>query len=494
MATKKSASATDVAVVAKANNELEKRPSVTVTVDDVLASASASASYSPYAQAAELLRAGLGGGALGEDGGEYHRSGQVHENDEAKVVVVCEPGLQKSMGALHPAAALYERFVNIELSISEHANFRETLRRKGIKVLTVREILRYGLGDNLRCRIDLEDLAMDMLTYRAGGEIKSESAAGDEEKTPNSKDKLEKSIEEHVGDEYKRKVLENMSPDQLIDVILTKPTVTVKPSFRDTGVSASYEFEPLANLIFTRDQQITTAKGIVMANLRSSQRRHEIKIMKFCFLKLGIEVLGQVDYPGYLEGGDFFPAGDDLCFVGVGLRSNEIAVKQLMDKDHFGTRRVAIVKDLFDKNQDRMHLDCVFSILSNNCALMLEDMMGAESPTRRLVDEYTAVTDGDGNVTYTLSKEEVEFSAYLRDEGYSIIPVSAEEQLEYACNVVNLGNSNILSCHAATARKICRSPHFSGTMEYLDYSAITAMYGALHCSTQIVKRVTKKGE
>merc|ERR1711977_555338 len=146
MATKKSASATDVAVVAKANNELEKRPSVTVTVDDVLASAS----YSPYAQAAELLRAGLGGGALGEDGGEYHRSGQVHENDEAKVVVVCEPGLQKSMGALHPAAALYERFVNIELSISEHANFRETLRRKGIKVLTVREILRYGLGDNLR--------------------------------------------------------------------------------------------------------------------------------------------------------------------------------------------------------------------------------------------------------------------------------------------------------------------------------------------------------
>merc|ERR1711977_676260 len=59
MATKKSASATDVAVVAKANNELEKRPSVTVTVDDVLASASASASYSPYAQAAELVRARL---------------------------------------------------------------------------------------------------------------------------------------------------------------------------------------------------------------------------------------------------------------------------------------------------------------------------------------------------------------------------------------------------------------------------------------------------
>merc|ERR1739848_178948 len=181
------------------------------------------------------------------------------------------------------------------------------------------------------------------------------------------------------------------------------------------------------------------------------------------------------DLPGYLEGGDFFPAGKGLCFVGVGLRSNEAAVLQLMDKDYFGTDRVAIVKDLFEKNQDRMHLDCVFSILSDDCVLMLEDMMGEKSDTRRLVDEYTV---GEGG-KYTKTRSDVEFSRYLSEKGY---------------NIVNLGNSRILSCHAPTARKICRSPHFSGTMEYLDYSAITAMYGALHCSTQIVKRVTKKGE
>ena len=38
--------------------------------------------------------------------------------------------------------------------------------------------------------------------------------------------------------------------------------------------------------------------------------------------------------------------------------------------------------------QDRMHLDCVFSIISDNCCIMLEDIMGAASPKRRLVDEY----------------------------------------------------------------------------------------------------------
>ena len=111
----------------------------------------------PYAQAAELL----------DENADFGKSCQVHENGVAKVVVVCEPGLQKSMGALHPAAALYERFVNLEESVAEHANFRETLRKRGIKVLTVREILRHGLDSNLRCRIDLEDLAMEMLTYQA---------------------------------------------------------------------------------------------------------------------------------------------------------------------------------------------------------------------------------------------------------------------------------------------------------------------------------------
>ncbi len=35
-----------------------------------------------------------------------------------------------------------------------------------------------------------------------------------------------------------------------------------------------------------------------------------------------------------------------------------------------------------------MHLDCVFSVLSDTCCIMLETIMGEQSPTRRLVDEY----------------------------------------------------------------------------------------------------------
>lgn len=54
-----------------------------------------------------------------------------------------------------------------------------------------------------------------------------------------------------------------------------------------------------------------------------------------------MEVVGSVEAPGHLEGGDFFPAGTDLCLVGIGLRSNLEACKQLMEKDLVGTRRLA---------------------------------------------------------------------------------------------------------------------------------------------------------
>ena len=60
----------------------------------------------------------------------------------------------------------------------------------------------------------------------------------------------------YVSEEYKKEVLEHMSIHQLIDTILINPTVHISPSYRDTGLSASYTFKPLSNLVYTRDQQV----------------------------------------------------------------------------------------------------------------------------------------------------------------------------------------------------------------------------------------------
>ena len=84
-----------------------------------------------------------------------------------------------------------------------------------------------------------------------------------------------------------RQVLREMSLEQLIDTIMIHPTVTLSQSGRDTGFISTYSFQPLANLVYMRDQQITTAKGIVLGSLRSHQRQREVDLMDFVFNKLG---------------------------------------------------------------------------------------------------------------------------------------------------------------------------------------------------------------
>eukprot|EP00198_Chlamydomonas_reinhardtii_P012973 XP_001702310.1 arginine deiminase [Chlamydomonas reinhardtii] len=170
----------------------------------------------------------------------------------------------------------------------------------------------------------------------------------------------------------------------------------------------------------------------------------------------GMAVAGEIKEPGYLEGGDFFPMSRDLAMAGIGLRSNLEACKQLMDDDLLGTRRFAVVRDDFDQHQ---------------------------------VDEYTRDPETG---KYKMTREGVEFSAFIAGEGYAIIPISNEHQLQYACNVLNLGDSRIVSVHAPSARQIVRDPRFKGDVQVIDFSSITSMYGSVHCASQVVKRIPRK--
>ena len=394
------------------------------------------------------------------------------------------------MGALHPAGSLYERPVNMRQCTLQHEAFRQALRSNGVHCLTVREILLYDTTRDVRARVELEDLAASRLRY---------------ELDPNCEERLLSQADRfYIGDTYKRQVLESSSAEQLVDIVLTGPTVHVMPSFRDTGFTARYSFEPLTNVQFTRDQQVTTGKGIVLARLRSAQRQCETELLEFCFKKIGLPVIGRVVAPGYLEGGDFYPAGPDLCLIGIGLRSNQEAAEQLMEGRLVGTSRVAVVRDEFEKDQTRMHLDCIFNIVSDDVVLLAEDVIGEASPLRRLVDEYERIDDGEetpvggaaaapagageAKKRYRLARSGVEFSRFLTEEGYHIVPISRQHQLEYACNVLNLGDSTLLSCHPETARQLVRCPHFHGTVQLIEFGAVTSMYGSLHCSSQVVRR------
>ena len=76
----------------------------------------------------------------------------------------------------------------------------------------------------------------------------------------------------YLSDDYKRRVLEHMSINQLIDTILINPTVQLSPSRRDTGFTATYSFQPLSNLVYTRDQQVRFFFFLFFFRLRGGRK------------------------------------------------------------------------------------------------------------------------------------------------------------------------------------------------------------------------------
>lgn len=167
---------------------------------------------------------------------------QEDENDVAKLVVICSPSLPKMMGTLHPAGSLYENPVNTDTAKMQHDAFRTALEHHGIKVLEVAEILMMDVDKEIGARMKLEEFALESLTYEFDRLA--------------LEDKLSKEDMYYVGDHYKRQTVEAMSAEQLVDIIMTRPSVTLLKSYRDTGFTALYAFAPLSNMVFTRDQQV----------------------------------------------------------------------------------------------------------------------------------------------------------------------------------------------------------------------------------------------
>ncbi|KAA6370410.1 MAG: Arginine deiminase, partial [Streblomastix strix] len=200
---------------------------------------------------------------------------------------------------------------------------------------------------------------------------------------------------------YKEEALNKLTEEQLVDVILSQPSVIVQKRKSDEeGIESSIvEMKPLTNLTFCRDQQITTRKGVVIGSMRRIQREIESQVMEFVFKKLNIPIihrLPKVDGEDRLclEGGDFLPAGDH-CFIGCGLRTNKKAIEYMLKHDLFGTETVVVVEDRTDCHMDRMHLDTVFSIADEKICILSDDISGPKAiPKRkRIVTEYKRIRE-----------------------------------------------------------------------------------------------------
>ena len=398
---------------------------------------------------------------------------QPSESTPAKTVLVHVSKMESFICSLNPAASLYEDVTDEDDIRACFNELGEYLKTKNIQLITVEDaLLLKDKEDNLM------KLAKDSLNYERETEIKEEE---EENKEDNDKEKKRKSsLHDYMNfssDEYKEKVLKKFSKKNLINVILT------------------------GNMVFCRDQQITTKKGVVIGTSRTSQRKYEHIIMKQVFQNLGADIIGEIGTNGLLEGGDFFVAREDLSMLGIGLRTDFNGASYLMKNDLLGTRYMAICSDENDLDQQRMHLDTYFNILNDNNAVVIDfDDVQKQENKKANIDRKVYYYDNDKNAKeiesdkediknkvgeYKLIKIYDSFYKFLDEMKFNYIKISHQEQKEYMINFLNIGNNTVISVNKNLEKKLKDNGCDIITVKYFNCQPILNMYGGMHCMTQV---------
>ena len=81
--------------------------------------------------------------------------------------------------------------------------------------------------------------------------------------------------------------------------------------------------------LYVRDASVMSPRGAILCRMGKAQRENEPVAMAECYRSLGIPILGAIEAPGTLEGGDVTWLGPRLPAVGRGYRTNDEGIRQL---------------------------------------------------------------------------------------------------------------------------------------------------------------------
>lgn len=395
---------------------------------------------------------------------------------------------------LHAASALFESSFDPDAAASDHLAFQQLLQeRTGAEIVLLKDLL---------CdKAALSPKWLQRLRNLAKSTVRLDLSQVDED------EHTEHRLAVHDA-------IDKLSATRVFDHIVTGATIRLGHNDTNTHQEAQYRIAPLMNLYFQRDQMITTARGVVLGKMSSVQRRAETGLTRLALDVLMEEeeeeaegdhnkhhhnILHQVTDDGRLEGGDFFSLGD-FAFLGQGLRTNDCALQQLLQADAFGSRYVVAVKDKY-RHQSQMHLDCYFNVCGSKTCLLAASRLSAcreqdtVSPFFTSADIYERKSSGlTAASSYRKIKSDINFLEALNhagfgDSGGKIIAVSAEDQLNYGCNHLCIGEKEVILVKRGEdglSRELKRELTDAGVgWTEVEMTALSAGFGAAHCCTNV---------
>ena len=159
--------------------------------------------------------------------------------------------------------------------------------------------------------------------------------------------------------------------------------------------------------IYCRDAAIATDHGMIICNMGKPARANEPEAERKAFTENGIKILGRIESPGTVEGGDVAWLDEKTLAVGYTYRTNEKGIQQLKSLlNPFGINVITVHLPHYKGPSDVFHLMSILSPVDKNLAVVYSPLMP------------------------------IVFRKELLDRGYELVEVPEEEFDSMGCNVL----------------------------------------------------------
>jgi len=174
------------------------------------------------------------------------------------------------------------------------------------------------------------------------------------------------------------------------------------------------------NLVYTRDIVSVARAGSIVMRMKSKVRAKEPEISKLALNKLGVPTLMEVSSPGKMEGGDLVYMSNEILLVGIGDRTNNTGLNQLLGHVKENDLETVVAVPLPEWT---VHLDGLLMFLDRDlCIIHKQSLIGRST----LVESNR-------------KKRRIDLIDYLASEGFQFIEVTDYERYMRATNLVAIG-------------------------------------------------------
>ncbi len=173
------------------------------------------------------------------------------------------------------------------------------------------------------------------------------------------------------------------------------------------------------NMTYTRDLARVLSRGAVLMGPHLKGRWGDQVMLGRAFVRLGIPVIGAIEFPGFLEGGGVTLIGEDTLVASLCDRANEGGTRAL--------RALALGQDVkyfleVPLPFGHIHIDGLFMVLDEKLCLVFEDTFHV-FPCR-------LYEDGKSGFRHVM------FLEFLEERGFTSIKLTKEEWRGGHLNVV----------------------------------------------------------